>query len=111
MDDLLTFNQYSSGTVTRELITIDRENRLLDRGQQVIARWPANGFSFRAKGTVTRLSSGSVTVELTEAVGRNGEYRIGSLIEVPRFSNISRWSSGNCVRFVPKRLFPHKDYL
>lgn len=74
------------------------EDRQLKVGDTVLARWNRNGFYYKARARVVALRTQKVEVALEEIPPLGEIYRRGQVIELPRISDFSSWSSGTCVR-------------
>ena len=74
------------------------EDRQLTVGKLVRAYWCRNGFYYQGEGVITRLCRDKVTVQLQKQVAWSDDYRAGKTVQLPRISDITRWSSRNCVR-------------
>lgn len=83
VDNLYYFNQF---------------DRHLSTGMEVLAYWTRNGFTHHGHAVITQLKRDRVIVRLRQAVGHMGEYPVGKQLEIPRFTDQTRWSTRNCVQ-------------
>lgn len=80
------------------LFTQSNFDRTLITGMPVMANWCKEGFSYCGKATILKLKRKSVTVRIKSVAGGNGNGLVGKTLELPRFSDHTRWSSHNCVQ-------------
>ena len=80
------------------LFDLSRFDRTLSTGMSVMANWCKEGFSYCGKATILKLNRQSVTVKLQSVAGVNGTCLVGKTLELPRYSDPTRWSSRNCVQ-------------
>ncbi|SHI99243.1 hypothetical protein SAMN02745165_01353 [Malonomonas rubra DSM 5091] len=73
-------------------------DRSLTPGMAVLANWHQDGFRYTAEAKIIKLRRASVEVKLVSVGGVNGDYLVGKTLELPRFSDQTRWSSRNCIQ-------------
>ena len=78
-----------------DLNTADKKLKL---NNKVTARWTDSGYCYSGLAEVTALTRDTVTVKLLENSGNQVEYKKGRQVQVPRFSDQTRWSPRNCVK-------------
>jgi hypothetical protein len=88
--------------VVDNLFELSSFDRSLTAGMPVLANWSQGGFSYTGKARIVKLQRQSVEVKLVSVGGENGARLVGKIIELPRFSDQTRWSSRNCVQPVAK---------
>jgi hypothetical protein len=98
-------------SMTSETVVTQLEDQQLRVHKEVHVSWTRDGLSYRGRGQIVSLRPRQATVELLHPVGRNGEYAAGDLVQVPRYADHLRWSSGRRVRKISAEPFIHKDYL
>ena len=86
------------------LFTLSNFDQTLTTGKPVLANWNQEGFSYCGKATIVKLRRESVIVKLLSVVGYNGAHLVGKTLEVPRFSDQTRWSSRNCVQPIDNKV-------
>lgn len=77
---------------------LNREDRDLAVGSRVRVFWTAYGQSFAARGSIRRLDSLAVKVELNEPIPGNRDHPKISQATVPRIVDSAEWSPSRCVR-------------
>ena len=80
-------------------------DRSLKAGMPVLANWRQNGFCYTGYAKIVKLRREIVEVMLVSVGGVNGAQLVGKTLELPRFSDQTRWSSRNCVQPVDKNSF------
>lgn len=79
------------------LYDLSRADLKLALGMKVSVCWMENGFVYRGEGEITRLERFNVTVRLFYAQGGMREHGAGRLVQLPRFTDQTRWSKRNCA--------------
>ncbi|GAB4164167.1 MAG: hypothetical protein Tsb0017_16660 [Geothermobacteraceae bacterium] len=77
------------------ILALHQEDMALRSGVEVTAFWFDFRGRYRARARVEALRTDQVRVQLLEAAG---PFRVGSLVDIPRISDSSNWSSEHCVR-------------
>lgn len=72
-------------------------DRKLALGMDVYACWTNDGFHHRERAIVVKLNKNNVTVRLPHTGLDAKAFSVAKQVELPRFSDQTRWSSRNCV--------------
>lgn len=77
------------------ILQLHQEDMSLRAGMEVTAFWFDFRGRYKARAKIETLRTDRVQVQLLEAAG---PFRVGSLVDIPRISDSSNWSSEHCVR-------------
>jgi len=86
--------------VIDNLYDLSTEDKKLQLKTKVTANWTDSGYCYSGLGEIVALTRETVTVKLLENIGKENEFKKGRQVQLPRFSDQTRWSKRNCVKTV-----------